>query len=554
MRTFKILSICCLLGFVLAQTGIAQWTHVSGPTGDVFYLSVSGTNMFAQSSSGFYYSTNNGLQWSQANPALAESLYTTYAADTVNLLLGAGLTQLPPLPDTVIKLASAGLDMSTLLSLAAGVSILSAGTNFDSILVSLDTGSTAIRVSELMAEYALYAAGLSTFDPLSAFQMAEIYFWSSGGAKWISIYDIVSTITIRALVKTNTYLYVGTDKGIYRTGNNGTVWVQVNNGLSNTNVYALAQLNTMLFAGTAAGVFRSTDGGATWHAYNTGLTNIAVRAIAAAGTNLFVGTNGGGVFVSTDYGANWKAVNEGLTFKTVNALAVNQGNLFAGTSGGGLWKRPLSEMTASLTAVLALSRTSIAFPSTKVGQWKDTTVVVSNTGTDTLKITSIVSGTAYFSARPAKLTIPPGQFRTDTIRFQPVSAGEFRDTLFLNNNSHTNPVRLALSGNGITTGTDQPNNNIPDVYTISQNYPNPFNPSTTLRYGLPARSHVRLQVYNILGQVVADLVNNDQAAGWKEVVWNANVASGLYFYRIEAISSGNSNKRFVDVKKMILLK
>lgn len=89
---------------------------------------------------------------------------------------------------------------------------------------------------------------------------------------------------------------------------------------------------------------------------------------------------------------------------------------------------------------------------------------------------------------------------------------------------------------------------------LDQNYPNPFNSSTTLRYGLPSRSRVRLQVYNVLGQIVADFVNAEQAAGWNQVMWNATVASGLYFYRIEAVSVSDPNKRFVDVKKMILLK
>jgi len=95
---------------------------------------------------------------------------------------------------------------------------------------------------------------------------------------------------------------------------------------------------------------------------------------------------------------------------------------------------------------------------------------------------------------------------------------------------------------------------LPQTYSLSQNYPNPFNPSTTLRYGLWTRSRVRLIVYNILGQIVADLVHAEQAAGWNQVVWNANNASGLYFYRLEAISIDDPSKRFIDVKKMILLK
>ena len=92
----------------------------------------------------------------------------------------------------------------------------------------------------------------------------------------------------------------------------------------------------------------------------------------------------------------------------------------------------------------------------------------------------------------------------------------------------------------------------PTAYELAQNYPNPFNPSTTIRYALPVTSRVKLTVYNVLGQVVGELVNQEQMAGWKEVEWNSDVSSGIYFYRLEATS--NSNNRFAQVKKMLLLR
>jgi hypothetical protein len=96
--------------------------------------------------------------------------------------------------------------------------------------------------------------------------------------------------------------------------------------------------------------------------------------------------------------------------------------------------------------------------------------------------------------------------------------------------------------------------NTPSSYTLSQNYPNPFNPSTTIRFSVPTRSRVRLTIFNLLGQQVAELANEEMGAGNFERTWNANVASGLYFYRLEAVSLSNLGKRFVDVKKMVLVK
>lgn len=91
-------------------------------------------------------------------------------------------------------------------------------------------------------------------------------------------------------------------------------------------------------------------------------------------------------------------------------------------------------------------------------------------------------------------------------------------------------------------------------FTLDQNYPNPFNPSTTIRFSIPERSRVRVTIFNLLGQQVAELANEEMSAGNFARTWSANVASGLYLYKIEAVSVGDPGKRFVEMKKMILLK
>jgi outer membrane protein assembly factor BamB len=88
----------------------------------------------------------------------------------------------------------------------------------------------------------------------------------------------------------------------------------------------------------------------------------------------------------------------------------------------------------------------------------------------------------------------------------------------------------------------------PMSFALSQNYPNPFNPSTTIRYGLPARLHVSLTVFNALGQQVAQIVNGEMDAGYHEVKFEAqSVSSGVYFYRIQA-------GEFVQTKRLLLLR
>ena len=95
---------------------------------------------------------------------------------------------------------------------------------------------------------------------------------------------------------------------------------------------------------------------------------------------------------------------------------------------------------------------------------------------------------------------------------------------------------------------------LPEDYTLFQNYPNPFNPSTTIRYGIPVGSQsgfsskVTLRIYDILGNEVTTLVNQNQTPGYYEYKWNAsNIASGIYFYVLNV-------EKFREVHKMILLK
>ncbi|HSD63420.1 MAG TPA: T9SS type A sorting domain-containing protein [Ignavibacteriaceae bacterium] len=89
------------------------------------------------------------------------------------------------------------------------------------------------------------------------------------------------------------------------------------------------------------------------------------------------------------------------------------------------------------------------------------------------------------------------------------------------------------------------------TFNLYQNYPNPFNPSTIISYSIPSASQVNLTVYNALGQQVAELVNQNQAAGAHSVVFNSSVLSGLssgiYFYRLKA---GSLDK----TRKMLLIK
>ena len=111
-------------------------------------------------------------------------------------------------------------------------------------------------------------------------------------------------------------------------------------------------------------------------------------------------------------------------------------------------------------------------------------------------------------------------------------------------------MRFTLIG---PTGVEDNGFSLPEAFNLAQNKPNPFNPSTTIAYAIPSQSHVRLAIFNLLGQEVVRLVNQTQAPGHYTVTWDGRnnkgqaVASGLYVYHLEAAD-------FSESKRMTLLK
>jgi len=111
-------------------------------------------------------------------------------------------------------------------------------------------------------------------------------------------------------------------------------------------------------------------------------------------------------------------------------------------------------------------------------------------------------------------------------------------------------TELTVDEIGFIYGSSDVSNdeNFPQDFELFQNYPNPFNPSTTIKYSIQTSEYVTLKVYDVLGNEVATLANEEKPAGSYEVEYSADaLSSGMYFYRLETSS-------FVETKKMLLLK
>ena len=97
---------------------------------------------------------------------------------------------------------------------------------------------------------------------------------------------------------------------------------------------------------------------------------------------------------------------------------------------------------------------------------------------------------------------------------------------------------------------------LPESFVLAQNYPNPFNPSTSISFALPTSATVSLTVYNVLGEQSAVLLDQvDHTAGVHDVRWDASsLPSGLYIYRLTAVSNDETRTRFQQEKKLVFMK
>ena len=140
------------------------------------------------------------------------------------------------------------------------------------------------------------------------------------------------------------------------------------------------------------------------------------------------------------------------------------------------------------------------------------------------------------------------------ITFLPTEEIQYEENLVIYSNDPNNPeyeVQLLGSGYEPTgTGTE-----LPLITEVKQNYPNPFNPETTISFSISEVNGeaVKLEIYNIRGQLIKSIINERIDAGYHNVIWNGEnnigqkVASGIYFYKFKA---GDYQK----IRKMLLIK
>ena len=143
-----------------------------------------------------------------------------------------------------------------------------------------------------------------------------------------------------------------------------------------------------------------------------------------------------------------------------------------------------------------------------------------------------------------------GAMLLDGDSFSPASTSYGTRTWFMREGDFNDGAAWAYMDPSVVLAVDEKGNTIPDEFTLIGNYPNPFNPSTTIKFVMPQTSDVTLEVFNVLGQLVATQTLGVQQPGEHAVQFNAaNLASGMYSYRLKMASTNAT-----VVGKMMLVK
>ncbi len=351
--------------------------------------------------------------------------------------------------------------------------------------------------------------------------------WKSAdfGSHWIEL-GLTGGINSLSVDPSNGLtVYAGSyTNGVYKTTNGGESWNPINNGISNypfckrclvhplrnTAVYAVVGANDL----SPSHVFHSIDAGATWLEMSSGLNNLYLNDLTFD------------VAVGGMYPRYLHAATAAGVYRVDLAPFPPQDVQVAKAKEGGQFY-PRLTWTASSESDIASYNIWRWIDIEPLPYWLITTIQhPTNSFVDHVATVGILS-TAYYKITAVDLTSHESSF------------------------SNTVSIGLNYASKAVA---DNQGATIPKEFDVEQNYPNPFNPATEIRFDLPEDSFVSLNVFDVLGRKVANLVNGFHPAGYHTATWNgSSVSSGVYFARF-SVRDESGNVKFSKINKLILAK
>lgn len=359
---------------------------------------------------------------------------------------------------------------------------------------------------------------------------------TDGGDQW-SRQSCTANTSLRAIcfIDPQNGWAVGENGNIVHTIDGGTTWTLVPIGRSD-DFYSVFFLTTDIGWIGGSSILYTTDGGSTWDEQEAFLPNDQVRAIKfidlTIGWAVIQGSSGA-MFKTMDGGKNWFNMEIGTENNLFDIDIVNeQIGWVVGTYSTIL-------KTDAIFVPVELASFSAVWIDDRVELTWATASETNNYGFDIQR---------KFSEKESwkKIGFVKGHGTTSQMNYysftdNPEGGGKYSFRL----------KQVDIDGKFKYSSIREVN--VPTKFALYQNHPNPFNPETSIGFELPVNTHVTLEIYNMLGQKIATLINEHRPAGFQQIVWDGKdnagrvVGSGVYFYHIKS-------DRFEATKKLVLLR
>ena len=364
--------------------------------------------------------------------------------------------------------------------------------------------------------------GWAVYEPLGVFKSTD------GGNNWIQ----KSSVSSRSIyfADMNNGWAVGAVGSIIKSTDGGENWISKSSGTtSKLNSVHFFDNNLGVCAGNSGTVLLTTDGGENWLAQNAGTSANLHTVLFTNSSTIWAAGSNGTIISSTDLGNTWDSYS-GITDE--NLFSASFINEYTGWFAG--WNGTIIKYLSDITPVELVSFTADVQNSKVTLNWQ-TATELNNFGYQVERKTN--------NDNWINLGFVPGYGNSSSPKFysyvdnNPAGSSRFQYRLKQIDNDgkfeYSNIVEVEI---------------LPASFELFQNYPNPFNPGTTIGFSLPKASQLKINIYNMIGELVTTLAEGTFEQGYHSVTFNAaNIPSGTYVYRLESSD-------FVQVKKMVLIK
>jgi len=407
-----------------------------------------------------------------------------------------------------------------------------------------------------------------------------LLFSTSNYSQWFQQTSGTSS-DLRSIENTeNEIVYIAGGSGtLLKSTNGGDVWFSLVSGTSN-GLWDIEFINNNIgyCVGVGGTILKTTDGGLTWFPQNSGTTETLYCIFIVDANNLYIGSTFGTILKSIDGGEEWSIQNLGNYGHIVDMHFLNHDIGFAcgigfaikTTDGGTNWiQMDTGGIQDNWFPSVYFQNPNVGYIISGYGDpygWSTGQISKTNDGGNNwIQLyagANFLSDIVFLSENLAFVVGIGGMILKTTNTGSDWLIEDTPTNYFLSDIDFSTPIGGYVDGFAVGQGgmilkregisSVKQDETFITNYNLSQNYPNPFNPSTTIKYKIPEITFVTIKVYDVLGNEVATLVNEEKLAGSYEIEFQSTMgsrqlASGIYYYQLMA---GD----YVETKKMILLK